>query len=253
MKQELKRKKPPLYFVKGDITNSAFYKVTIKEHEKLVRMSAVHTMHHLGFPPCPETLTSPQADIDILVNAAGIGQACPLQATSWESSQQIMNTNLNATIALCKVFYHLQLRRAQILKRQVQSGTPEMPSSDLIDAGNESSADLKPMSPPLPEVRTRASPCIINVSSLLGVKGGMGATSYAASKAGVLGFTRALVCEHQTVLRHIRVNAIVPGYIDTPMTEGECNQEAAHDGVVPCSSPAILLLSCFQSPNTLYR
>jgi len=61
-------------------------------------------------------------------------------------------------------------------------------------------------------------PVIINVSSLLGLHGGYGAVAYAAAKAGVLGFTRALATEYAT--HKVRVNAIVPGYVDTDMTKG---------------------------------
>ncbi|KAH8601230.1 hypothetical protein B0O99DRAFT_648632 [Bisporella sp. PMI_857] len=60
--------------------------------------------------------------------------------------------------------------------------------------------------------------CIINVASLLGLKGGMGSVGYAASKAGVIGLTRALAAEVGKA--NVRVNAIVPGYIDTDMTAG---------------------------------
>jgi NAD(P)-dependent dehydrogenase (short-subunit alcohol dehydrogenase family) len=60
---------------------------------------------------------------------------------------------------------------------------------------------------------------IINISSLLAFRGGIGASTYAASKAGVVGLTRALVDEGKT--RGIRANVIVPGYIETDMTEGE--------------------------------
>lgn len=62
------------------------------------------------------------------------------------------------------------------------------------------------------------APIIINVASLLGVQGGYGAVAYAASKAGVLGFTRALASE--TGAMGVRVNAIVPGYVETDMTKG---------------------------------
>ncbi|KAF2463397.1 NAD(P)-binding protein [Lindgomyces ingoldianus] len=64
--------------------------------------------------------------------------------------------------------------------------------------------------------REGPSPCIINIASVLGIKGGRGAVAYSASKAGVLGLTRSLAAEVGPL--GIRVNAIVPGYIDTDMT-----------------------------------
>ncbi|CAK7562395.1 MAG: hypothetical protein SEPTF4163_000238 [Sporothrix epigloea] len=58
--------------------------------------------------------------------------------------------------------------------------------------------------------------CIINVSSLLAVQGGYGASAYAASKAGVVALTRSLVNEGRS--RQIRANVILPGYIESDMT-----------------------------------
>ena len=58
---------------------------------------------------------------------------------------------------------------------------------------------------------------IINVSSGLAFRGGKGSTIYAASKAGILGFTKSLA---QELAPRIRVNAIAPGYVDTDMTKG---------------------------------
>lgn len=66
------------------------------------------------------------------------------------------------------------------------------------------------------------SKCIINVSSLLALKGGTGAVPYAASKAGLLGLTRSIAAEASASMKDIviRSNAIVPGYIETPMVAG---------------------------------
>ena len=59
---------------------------------------------------------------------------------------------------------------------------------------------------------------IINVSSVVGIAGAAGQVNYAAAKAGLLGFTRALALE--VAGRGITVNAIAPGYIETDMTAG---------------------------------
>jgi NAD(P)-dependent dehydrogenase (short-subunit alcohol dehydrogenase family) len=129
--------------------------------------------------------------IDILVNAAGITHSSPLFVTTEELLEKIVSTNLMGTMLGCKV----------IGRTMMGNG----------DGG-----------------------CIINVASLLGLKGGQGSAGYAASKAGVIGkiclyvcgnqrltntgFTRALAAE--VGKSNVRVNVIVPGYIETDMTVG---------------------------------
>ncbi len=58
---------------------------------------------------------------------------------------------------------------------------------------------------------------IINISSIVGVKGNAGQANYAASKAGMIGFTKSIALELGS--RNIRANVIAPGFIETEMTD----------------------------------
>ena len=57
---------------------------------------------------------------------------------------------------------------------------------------------------------------IINMSSIIGIRGNAGQSSYAASKAGIIGFTKSIAAELGS--RNIRCNAIAPGFVETDMT-----------------------------------
>jgi len=63
---------------------------------------------------------------------------------------------------------------------------------------------------------------IVNMSSVVGVKGNAGQANYAASKAGMIGFTKSIALELGS--RNIRCNAIAPGFIETEMT-AKLNEE----------------------------
>ncbi|KAK2627964.1 hypothetical protein QTJ16_002610 [Diplocarpon rosae] len=131
-----------------------------------------------------------EKNIDVLVNAAGVTHYSPLFVTSVGRLEEVVRTNLLGTMMACRT------------------------------VGKNMMA--------------RKGGCIINVASLLGVKGGKGSSAYAASKAGVVGrftelwsgkrqvltavaLTRALAAELGE--KKVRVNVILPGYIETDMTE----------------------------------
>lgn len=131
--------------------------------------------------------SAPTSKIDVLVNCAGMSQALVFKKMDPDAIDQIVSTNLTAMMVGTKVLLRGgYFRKIEKAKDGAVSGEDGMSS-------------------------------IINVSSLLGLKGGYGAVAYAASKAGVLGFTRALATEYAS--HKVRVNAIVPGYITTDMTK----------------------------------
>lgn len=130
-----------------------------------------------------------QQNVDILINAAGISISNILPKQEPADISRTLRTNLEGAMLTSRAFLRASIR------------------SRLRNRGQ----DARPV-----------SKCIINVSSLLALKGGTGAVPYAASKAGLLGLTRSLSVEAASSLRDIAVrsNAIVPGYIETPMIAG---------------------------------
>ena len=69
---------------------------------------------------------------------------------------------------------------------------------------------------------------IVNISSIVGVKGNAGQANYAASKAGIIGFSKSIALELGS--RNIRSNVIAPGFIQTEMTE-KLNQDVVNQWI----------------------
>jgi 3-oxoacyl-[acyl-carrier protein] reductase len=135
--------------------------------------------------------------LDILVNNAGIAGRAELDRIAPRIEQQFAAATTGAT--------------PPPLEATVQLTDEEwrrMLSVHLDGTFYCTRAALRTMAP-------RGAGVIINIASICGIEGCMGAPHYSAAKAGILGFTRAVAKE--VISQGVRVNAIAPGYIDTPM------------------------------------
>jgi 3-oxoacyl-[acyl-carrier protein] reductase len=101
------------------------------------------------------------------------------------------------------------ISKDNLLMRMTPEQWDDVMQANLKSVYNLTRQVIKPM------MKARSG-SIINLSSIVGVKGNAGQSSYAASKAGIIGFTKSIAQEIGS--RNIRVNAIAPGFIETDMT-----------------------------------
>jgi 3-oxoacyl-[acyl-carrier protein] reductase len=101
------------------------------------------------------------------------------------------------------------ITRDTLLMRMSEQQWDEVINANLKSVFNLTKAVQKPM------LKARSG-SIINMSSVVGVKGNAGQANYSASKAGIIGFTKSVALELGS--RNIRSNAIAPGFIETEMT-----------------------------------
>ena len=101
------------------------------------------------------------------------------------------------------------ISKDNLLMRLTPEQWDEVMQANLKSVFNLTKQVIRPM------MKARSG-SIINLSSIVGVKGNAGQSSYAASKAGIIGFTKSIAAEIGS--RNIRVNAIAPGFVETDMT-----------------------------------
>ncbi len=109
------------------------------------------------------------------------------------------------------------IARDQLLLRMKRDDWDQVLATNLTAAFSCVQAVLKPM------IKQRAGR-IISISSVVGQMGNAGQANYAASKAGLIGFTKAVARE--VASRHITVNVVAPGLIDTDMTKAIAEKAA---------------------------
>jgi len=102
------------------------------------------------------------------------------------------------------------ITKDNLILRMDEKAWDDVIQTNLKSVFNYSKAAVKPM------MRARGG-SIINISSVVGISGNAGQSNYAASKAGIIGFTKSYAKELAS--RNIRANVVAPGYITTEMTE----------------------------------
>lgn len=110
------------------------------------------------------------------------------------------------------------ISRDNLLLRMTPEQWDEVIVTNLGSVFNMTKQVIKPM------IKARKG-SIINMSSIIGMRGNAGQSSYAASKAGIIGFTKSIAAELGS--RNIRCNAIAPGFVETDMTDYLKEGEAA--------------------------
>lgn len=146
---------------------------------------------------------------DELKSRGGNARGFKSDAAQFDAAQQLVDEVIEAFGRVDVLVNNAGITRDTLLMRMSEEQWDEVMTVNLKSAFNLTKAVLRPM------LKARSG-SIINMSSVVGVHGNAGQANYAASKAGLIGFTKSVAAELGS--RNIRCNAIAPGFIETEMT-----------------------------------
>ncbi len=157
------------------------------------------------------------------------GLALQADAVDGEKAAEVVNQISEAFGGLDILVNNAGITKDTLILRMTEEQWDDVITTNLKSVFNYSKAVLRPM------MKQRGG-SIINIGSVVGIGGNAGQTNYAASKAGVIGFTKSLAKE--VASRNIRANVVAPGYITTDMT-GELNEKQleAINAAIPLGRP----------------
>jgi 3-oxoacyl-[acyl-carrier protein] reductase len=150
-----------------------------------------------------------QPVVDEITAAGGRGEAVALDVTDGAAAAAVIGDCVTRHGRLDILVNNAGITRDQLMLRMKRSDWDDVIATNLTSAFTLCQAALKPM---LKQRRGR----IVAISSVVGQMGNAGQANYAASKAGLIGFCKSLAREVGS--RHVTVNVVAPGFIETDMT-----------------------------------
>jgi 3-oxoacyl-[acyl-carrier protein] reductase len=153
--------------------------------------------------------------VDEIVGAGGRAEMVSLDVTAAGAAEPLVAHTLERHARIDILVNNAGITRDQLLLRMKREDWDAVIATNLTAAFALSQAVLKPM------IRQRGGR-IISIGSVVGQSGNAGQANYAASKAGLIGFTKALALEVGS--RGITANVVAPGMIETDMTRALTEQ-----------------------------
>jgi 3-oxoacyl-[acyl-carrier protein] reductase len=166
---------------------------------------------------------STEKAVDLVTQLVSLGvkaKAYKSDASDFAQCESFVSDVLKefGTIDIC--VNNAGISKDNLLLRMTAEQWDDVMNTNLKSVFNMTRLVIRPM------MKARSG-SIINMSSIIGIRGNAGQSSYAASKAGIIGFTKSIAAEIGS--RNIRCNAIAPGFIETDMThylkEGNSSDE----------------------------
>lgn len=159
-------------------------------------------------------------DVEEKLKSLGVkAKAYKSNAANYAECESLINEVSKEFGAIDICVNNAGMSKDNLLLRMTPEQWDDVINTNLGSVFNMTKQVIKPM------MKARKG-SIINMSSIIGMRGNAGQSSYAASKAGIIGFTKSIAAELGS--RNIRCNAIAPGFVETDMThylkEGEASK-----------------------------
>ena len=132
-------------------------------------------------------------------------------ASNLEAAQELITDVIQDFGKFDILINNAGITRDNLIMRMSESEWDDIMEINLKSCFNTVKAAFRPL-------MKQRSGSIINMSSVVGIKGNLGQANYAASKAGIIGFSKSVALELGS--RGIRCNVVAPGFIETEMTAG---------------------------------